>query len=196
MSIRVVEEESAYRLECQITDTFGDPVADEVITAITLTLYDQESGEIINSRDAQSVLNANDGTYTPELTVSGASKTNPVVVTTSAAHGLRSGDLVHIVDVGGMTQINDRTFAIRRKTPTSFELVGENGLAHTAYTSGGTAQIGMLVVQLSAADMVIVGAAVDAGQYERHVALIQASASGRVVNREIEFDVRQLAKVT
>lgn len=69
--------------------------------------------------------------------ITGATKANPVVIT-SVAHGLSNGDLVDIDDVGGMTEINGLRFTVANKTADTFELSGVNGTAYTAYTSGGT----------------------------------------------------------
>src|SRR3972149_4030241 len=72
-----------------------------------------------------------------EKAITGATKANPVVIT-SNAHGLNNGERVFITGVGGMTQINDRTFVVANKTTNTYELQGENGTTHGSYTSGGT----------------------------------------------------------
>lgn len=69
--------------------------------------------------------------------ITGATAANPVVIT-SASHGLSNGNVVRIEDVGGMTEINDREFTVANVTSNTFELSGEDGSSHTAYTSGGT----------------------------------------------------------
>src|SRR5207253_1489533 len=72
-------------------------------------------------------------------TVSGASQTNTVVITTPTPHGLSNGSTVFIDDIVGMTQLNGRQFTITVVTPTSFSLNGEDGTTgHTAYVSGGS----------------------------------------------------------
>lgn len=68
--------------------------------------------------------------------ISGATQADPVVIT-STAHGLADGDVVTVRSVGGMTEINDRQFTVNSTAANTFELVGENGTGHTAYTSGG-----------------------------------------------------------
>lgn len=72
--------------------------------------------------------------------VTGATQANPVVVT-MADHSLENGDKVFIQNVGGMVEINNRTFTVANKTATTVELSGEDGTGHTAYTSGGTATL-------------------------------------------------------
>jgi hypothetical protein len=75
--------------------------------------------------------------------VSAASNTAPIIITTSAAHGLATGDRVFIAAVGGNTNAN----GIRRVivlTSTTFSIHNEKtGAAiagNAAYTSGGTVQ--------------------------------------------------------
>lgn len=72
-----------------------------------------------------------------KLAMSGASQANPVRITTSVDHGLSTGDEVHIDNVVGMTEINDREFAITVFDADEFDLNGEDGTGHTAYSSGG-----------------------------------------------------------
>ena len=79
-------------------------------------------------------------------TITGATAANPVVVTTSSAHGMSNGDLVRIDDVVGMTEINYTVFKVANIAATTFELTtrgaGANvsGTSYTAYISGGLAR--------------------------------------------------------
>lgn len=73
------------------------------------------------------------------LTITGASATNPVVIT-STTHGLVAGRKVFIDNVGGMTELNGRYFTVGTVATDTFELVGEDGSGYTAYTTGGTAE--------------------------------------------------------
>jgi aspartate 1-decarboxylase len=73
-------------------------------------------------------------------TITGATAANPVVVTTSAAHGYSSGDQVLIEAILGMTELNDRWFTVTVLTTTTFSLNSEDGTTHTAYTSAGTSK--------------------------------------------------------
>lgn len=68
--------------------------------------------------------------------ITGATQANPVVIT-SNSHGLSNGDIVSIASVVGMTEINDRQFVVSGATTNTFQLLGEDGTGHTAYTSGG-----------------------------------------------------------
>jgi hypothetical protein len=70
--------------------------------------------------------------------ITGATNANPVVIT-ATAHGFATGDIVYIENVGGMTQINNRSFTVTNIGANSFSLNGENGITHGVYTSGGVA---------------------------------------------------------
>lgn len=86
-----------------------------------------------------------------KLDITAATKANPVQITTSTAHGLATGDEVHIDNVGGMTEINNRDFVITVVDSTNFSLDGEDGTGHTTYTSGGNA---WLIVTKSSSEVV------------------------------------------
>lgn len=81
-----------------------------------------------------------DGGYVLEtaVNISGATQANPVVITTSGAHGYSNGDEVFITDVVGMTELNSKRYIVANETATTFELQGVDGTAYTAYSSGGT----------------------------------------------------------
>lgn len=56
---RVVRENSTAKFTCTLEDENGDGVAPGDLESLLLTLYDQASGDIINSRDGQDVFNEN-----------------------------------------------------------------------------------------------------------------------------------------
>lgn len=71
--------------------------------------------------------------------ITGATQADPVVIT-AAAHGYTTGQKVRIQSMtAGMTQINEREFAVTVLTADTFSLDGEDGTGHSAYTSGGVA---------------------------------------------------------
>lgn len=70
--------------------------------------------------------------------ITAATAANPVVIT-AAAHGFSDGDIVLLRALGGMVELNNRSFTVASATANTFALTSENGTAHTAYTSGGTA---------------------------------------------------------
>jgi len=74
-------------------------------------------------------------------TVKSATKANPVVITTTAAHNFSTNDRIYISGVAGMTSING-IFTVKNLTSTTFSLAaadGSNvdGSKFTNYTSGG-----------------------------------------------------------
>lgn len=76
-------------------------------------------------------------------TITGATQADPVVVTTSAAHGYSNGQDVFITSVAGMTELNGRFFRVANVTSTTFELqdmfsADVDGTGFTAYSSGGS----------------------------------------------------------
>jgi hypothetical protein len=71
------------------------------------------------------------------LSITGATQTNPVRITV-AAHGRASGDVAGITGVVGMTAINDDMYALNVVDPNTLELVGVDGTGFAAYVSGGT----------------------------------------------------------
>lgn len=70
--------------------------------------------------------------------ITGASKANPCVIT-AVAHGFANGDTVALASLGGMVELNDRTFVVASSGADSFALTGEDSTGHTTYTSGGVA---------------------------------------------------------
>lgn len=77
-------------------------------------------------------------------TITGATKTNPVVIT-SAAHGFSNDDEILIDNVKGMTQLNSDSFKVVNKTANTFELqtlagVDIDGTGFGNYVTGGTAR--------------------------------------------------------
>ena len=70
-----------------------------------------------------------DGKYTGNvITITGITKANPAVVTTSGSeHGLVNGNRIIIHDVNGMTQINNRELYVNRVNATSVQLYTDAG---------------------------------------------------------------------
>ncbi len=78
--------------------------------------------------------------------ISAATKANPCEITTSAAHGLSTGDVIMITSVVGMTQLNDKLYQITKVDDTSFTLDGIDSSAYTDYASEGTVTYGTFYV--------------------------------------------------
>jgi hypothetical protein len=69
--------------------------------------------------------------------ITGATQANPVVIT-SPAHNLVNGQTVYLSGLGGMAEINNRSFVVAGAATNAFALTGENGTGYGAYTTGGT----------------------------------------------------------
>ena len=78
-------------------------------------------------------------------TITGISKANPAVVT-STAHGLTEGQVLKIASVAGMTEINNKVGIVRNPAANTFELAGVDSSAFTTYTSGGSVAIALVAL--------------------------------------------------
>lgn len=71
---RIVNEGTTANYSAVVTDENGDAVGSGSLTTLTLTLYDDRTGQIINSRNEQNVLNQQgvtvDGSGNLEWTIS------------------------------------------------------------------------------------------------------------------------------
>lgn len=92
------------------------------------------TARILTVRDTiVSTINSDGATFSGNVT--GATNASPIVITTSAAHGLADGQDVTIASVGGNTAANG-TFTVDVLTSTTFALLQSTG--NGTYTSGGT----------------------------------------------------------
>lgn len=83
-------------------------------------------------------------TYDNPLTISGATKADPCVLTVTG-HGLSDGDKVLISGVQGMTELNTNSYLVSNATTNTFEITDLLGndidsSAFTTYVSGGQAR--------------------------------------------------------
>lgn len=116
------DEGSAFSFLVQVTDSDGEPV--DADAAPTFRVHGQNGVVASGSGSAALAESGN---------ISGATNANPIVVTTSAAHGITTGQPVTISGVGGNTAANGDRIATQL-SPTTFSVpVAGNG----AYTSGG-----------------------------------------------------------
>jgi hypothetical protein len=65
-----------------------------------------------------------------------ASQGNPCAIT-SVGHGLVTGDVVRLIDVGGMVELNNINYTVTKSTDDIFTLNTIDSTLYTAYTSGG-----------------------------------------------------------
>jgi len=91
-------------------------------------------------------------------TITGITKADPVVITTSAAHGLSNDDYVDLRGIGGMVELLQdsdgnalpfKRYTVDNVTSTTFELqtdlgVDVDGTGFTTFTSGGNAREAVL----------------------------------------------------
>ena len=72
--------------------------------------------------------------------VTNITQANPAVITFADIKNLQNGDTTTLRSVGGMIELNDTTVTLANISGDTAELSGVDSTAHTAYTSGGTAQ--------------------------------------------------------
>jgi len=116
--------------------THGFSDGDEVIISDVLGMTELNFNKYLAATEG----NANTfklTAITGAKTITAATQANPVEIT-SVAHGFVDGDEVGIFSVGGMTEINGFVFTVANKADDTFELTGEDGTGHTAYTTGGS----------------------------------------------------------
>src|SRR5210317_441620 len=87
---------------------------------------------------------------TESATITGITQASPAVVT--ANNSFKEGQQVSIASVSGMIEVNGNVYTVRNPSSTTFELYDTDGTtaidssAFTAYTSGGTASHGIVVI--------------------------------------------------
>lgn len=74
------------------------------------------------------------------VAITSITKANPGVVTTTAAHGLATGDWIY-ADIQGMFQLSGRAFRVIVLTTTTFQLEGEDTTAFDTFVSGSVAKL-------------------------------------------------------
>ena len=136
-------------------------------------------------------------------TITGATTATPVVVTMSAGHSFKEGQVVKIAGVGGMTDINGN-FTVKDPTGTTFKVFSDAssggtptavGSSQTYSGSGATAKHD--TVQLSNVQGAFTENEVITGATSTYTATIQFSAFGRkgITTRNIA-SVKQLYSAT
>lgn len=124
-------------------------------------------------------------------------KANPGVVTTKAAHKLKTGQSVRLPGVGGMTELTAR-YIVTVLTATTFS-IGIDTTAYTTYTSGGT--VAFVSITSTAGDdgQLILGGV--AGTVEMYIkdAVTNVLSGGGVYDLELisptpTFDVTRLVQ--
>jgi hypothetical protein len=75
--------------------------------------------------------------------ITGITNANPAVVS-ETTHGRTSGDVIRIVDVVGMTEVNDGTYIINVLSAGTYELLDTDSTAYGTYVSGGEVETATL----------------------------------------------------
>jgi hypothetical protein len=73
------------------------------------------------------------------LSITGATQADPVVITVADTDGLETGDTVDISGIIGMTELNGNSYTITVINGTTFSLDGVDGTGFDAYVSDGDA---------------------------------------------------------
>ena len=116
-------------------------VVGTVISKITASAYPAAGVSSIDTIDGYTIFSTSVGgsaTYGTAKTITGATQANPCVIT-ATGHGFTSNQQIFIQSVGGMTQLNNRSFSVLVVDANSFQLIGVDSTGYTAYTAGGTA---------------------------------------------------------
>lgn len=116
------------------------------------------------------------------ILITAATAANPVVIT-SAAHGLADGDWIKVLGIIGMTQLNGNFYIVDNATTNTFSLqdtseIDVNGLAYTAYVSGGQIVVANELVVIDVGEAVVYQKPTD------YVKLIKKSDPRAVVRME------------
>jgi len=69
--------------------------------------------------------------------INAATQANPCQITTTANHGYLTGDKITIIEIVGMTELNDDIYTITFVDATNFTLDGVDATGFTAYSSAG-----------------------------------------------------------
>ena len=160
-----------------------------------LTAQSFTTGEIVTGGTSGATATVQSISTTESATITGATQANPVVVT--ADNKFKEGQQITIASVGGMTEING-TFTVRNPSATNFELYGTDGTtstdgsAFTAYTSGGTAAHGVVVVS-NVQGTFVQGETITGGT-SSNTAVIQSDAVG--FKGVTSFDLPQVKQIS
>lgn len=104
IAVITVNEGNIALISGTLTDEAGDAVPLAAIATLTLTLYDADLDSIINSRNAQSILNTNGGTLhatTGAFTLTLSAADNVIVTTREAGRTETHYGLVEATWTGG-----------------------------------------------------------------------------------------------
>ena len=107
-------------------------------------------GEIVTGGTSGATGVVQEYSSTESATITGITQASPAVVT--ANNSFKEGQQVSIASVSGMIEVNGNVYTVRNPSSTTFELYDTDGTTaidssgYTAYTSGGTAAHGVVIV--------------------------------------------------
>ena len=108
-------------------------------------VYNTEQAYVLEFSEYKVRVLRNGGFVTEaDSTITGATQTNPVVVTDNS-HNYSNGDVITISGISGMTELNGKEYKVANKTANTYELtdmLGNNidGTSYTAYSTGGISE--------------------------------------------------------
>lgn len=148
---------SATVVTCDIIEDFTDTNAIantdwklDLSPVVDIEIDGTQAGSIANIRSEYT-----SGSLGTRFSITGVTKANPGVVTTSSAHGYSAGDRVVINDISGMTQLNGNIYTVGTTTSTTFQLKDDNNnnldtSGYTTYASGGIVRLRLTGLSIDA----------------------------------------------
>lgn len=148
---------SATVVTCDIIEDFTDTNAIantdwklDLSPVVDIEIDGTQAGSIANIRSEYT-----SGSLGTRFSITGVTKANPGVVTTSSAHGYSAGDRVVINDISGMTQLNGNIYTVGTTTSTTFQLKDDNNnnldtTGYTTYASGGIVRLRLTGLSIDA----------------------------------------------
>jgi len=150
--------------------------ADSALQNLSTTSITALSDVSTNTPGANQILKWNGSEWAPAsdavgsgaitATIAAATQDNPVVISTSSAHGFYEGQPVTIAGVAGMTELNGNEYYANVTSTLDFSLYSDaaltttvNGTGFTAYISGGTATGGAVAAEIG--NFVFTGSNID-----------------------------------
>lgn len=196
-------EKSSGLIRGLLVDETGTPVQASQLSSLKLWLHLRDDTTMpiggINSVSDTNILNDGvRGTIGNAKAITGVTVNTAdddfrgLVRLTITGHGYSDGDLIAVRGVRGVKGANGDWF-VSVVDANTIELVGSSGIG--TWTTGGTATKG-LHLQLQPNDNPIVGTAVGIGELEWHEAYLLATFSGKQAEFLVQFQVKNVGKVT
>ena len=195
-SLLEVGEKSTVFYRCQLLDETKTPIS--AIDSAFATVHAEDALKTITKARVD-VNGTTGGLFTATVSVSTITTETEadVVIVTTTAHKLRTGDSVYLSGISGTDagELNTKLRTVEVIDATSFSLVDVPGLYLSSLT-GGTVTIGVFELTLLTADTAIVGTVTE-GHTQKHTLLIEIGYdTTKVLNCTKVFEVYSIEKVT